>query len=330
MMFGQDLALDLRAVDRRAGGARDRRDGADVVEVRVREQDRLELDAELVDRAEQLVGLLARVDHQRRSAPSRRSRKQFSCTGPTVNIRTSISVSASVAAALALLAVVDQAGRSVHQRRVEERTPSRRAQRGVVLASSPSSPKRANRNSITPPKPAFRPARLPARRLHRRAAWRAAALPRFAGAAPSRRLARPAARLDGAGGVSTVLVAALALRLGHGASESTRGRARARSAAAPARTPASGRWPGSRRTPPRAPARPARRAGPARGGAIASTTWRGLVARWSSMFVETWTAPLLRSPRPSARTDGRPSAAPSRIAAAIRRASSSVAGRSRR
>ena len=38
--------LDLRAEDLRAGGARDRRDGADVVEVAVRDQDRLDLDAQ--------------------------------------------------------------------------------------------------------------------------------------------------------------------------------------------------------------------------------------------------------------------------------------------
>ena len=91
MMSGEHRHLELRAVDRRAGGLRDGRDGADVVEVRVREQDRLERHAERVDRAEQLVGLLAGVDDQRRSEPSRRNRKQFSCTGPTVNIRTSIS-----------------------------------------------------------------------------------------------------------------------------------------------------------------------------------------------------------------------------------------------
>ena len=50
MMSGQHRDLELRAVDRRAGCARERRDRADVVEVRVREQDRLDGQAELLDR----------------------------------------------------------------------------------------------------------------------------------------------------------------------------------------------------------------------------------------------------------------------------------------
>ena len=44
---------------------RDGRDGADVVEVRVREEDAVELDAQGIDRSEQLVGLVAGVDDQR-------------------------------------------------------------------------------------------------------------------------------------------------------------------------------------------------------------------------------------------------------------------------
>ena len=40
----EDVRLEHRAVDGRAGGARDGRDGADVVEVRVREQDRVEVE----------------------------------------------------------------------------------------------------------------------------------------------------------------------------------------------------------------------------------------------------------------------------------------------
>ncbi len=68
---GEQRALDLRAVHGRAGGARDRRDGADVVEVAVREQDRLDLHAERVDRGEQALGLIARVDdHRARGARS--------------------------------------------------------------------------------------------------------------------------------------------------------------------------------------------------------------------------------------------------------------------
>ena len=63
-------ALDLRAVDGSARGARQRRDRADVVEVAVRDQDRLDLHAELLDRAQQALGLLAGVDHHARAAPA--------------------------------------------------------------------------------------------------------------------------------------------------------------------------------------------------------------------------------------------------------------------
>ena len=59
----EHACLELRAVDRRTCRLRHRRDRADVVEVRVREEDRVELgDAEGVDRRQQLVGLLAGVD----------------------------------------------------------------------------------------------------------------------------------------------------------------------------------------------------------------------------------------------------------------------------
>src|SRR4051794_9878086 len=51
-----------------------------------------------------------------RSLPSRRSRKQFSCTGPTVNIRTSTSA----ALRLAQLSLVDELVGVVAQRDVEE------------------------------------------------------------------------------------------------------------------------------------------------------------------------------------------------------------------
>ncbi len=58
--------------------------------------------------------------------------------------------------------------------------------------------------------------------------------------------------------------------------------------------------------------------------ATAATTSAAVTRVWSSMLVETWMA----SPacRPSARRPGRPSLPPSRMAAAIRLASSSVAG----
>ena len=63
---GEHRTLDLRAVDGRAGGARERRDGADVVEVAVRDQDRLDLDAERLDRLDQTLGLIAGIDRAAR------------------------------------------------------------------------------------------------------------------------------------------------------------------------------------------------------------------------------------------------------------------------
>ncbi len=62
---GEQRDLDLRAVDGRTGRACDRCDGADVVEVAVREQDRLELDAERLGGRQQAVGLIARIDDHR-------------------------------------------------------------------------------------------------------------------------------------------------------------------------------------------------------------------------------------------------------------------------
>ena len=59
---GEQRALDRRAVDGRAGGPGDRRDGADVVEVAVGEQDRLDLHAERLGGGEQALGLIAGVD----------------------------------------------------------------------------------------------------------------------------------------------------------------------------------------------------------------------------------------------------------------------------
>ena len=46
--------------------AGERSDRADVVEVRVREQDRLDAQAEVVEPLDQALGLLAGVDHDRR------------------------------------------------------------------------------------------------------------------------------------------------------------------------------------------------------------------------------------------------------------------------
>ena len=61
----EDRHLELGAVDRRAGGARDGRDGAHVVEVGVGEQDRLHVGVQLLDGADQALGLLAGIDDQR-------------------------------------------------------------------------------------------------------------------------------------------------------------------------------------------------------------------------------------------------------------------------
>jgi hypothetical protein len=60
----QDELLDLRHPHLGAGRLRHGRDRADVIEVRVSEQDALELHAQLPDRVQQLVGLVARIDDQ--------------------------------------------------------------------------------------------------------------------------------------------------------------------------------------------------------------------------------------------------------------------------
>ena len=57
--------LDLGAVHGRACGSRDRRHRADVVEMAVGDQDRLDLDAKRRGSIEQALRLFARVDHQR-------------------------------------------------------------------------------------------------------------------------------------------------------------------------------------------------------------------------------------------------------------------------
>ena len=58
-------ALDLAHVDGRAGRARNGRHGPDVIEVAVGEQHGLDLEAQLVDRTQDPVGLLAGVHHHR-------------------------------------------------------------------------------------------------------------------------------------------------------------------------------------------------------------------------------------------------------------------------
>jgi len=59
---GQHRHLDLGAVDRRPGLARQRGDGADVVEVRVGEEDRLDLSPHLRHLGEDSLGLVAGID----------------------------------------------------------------------------------------------------------------------------------------------------------------------------------------------------------------------------------------------------------------------------
>src|SRR3954454_122184 len=61
----EDLDLARRAVDGRARVLRHRGDGADVVEVAVRDQDRLDPDVALGDLALQALGLLAGIDQDR-------------------------------------------------------------------------------------------------------------------------------------------------------------------------------------------------------------------------------------------------------------------------
>src|SRR6202021_2552601 len=58
----EHYGFELGAVDGRAGGLGDRSNGSDVVEVGVGEEDRLDLDAELLRRSEQPLGLVARID----------------------------------------------------------------------------------------------------------------------------------------------------------------------------------------------------------------------------------------------------------------------------
>ena len=117
---GEHRDLELRAVDRRAGGARERRDGADVVEVRVGEQDRLDRDAELLDappsrRSASSPGSTTSAC----SPPSWRKMKQFSATGPTVNMRTSIRLGLALGL-LALAPVVERAVGVVGHRDVDQ------------------------------------------------------------------------------------------------------------------------------------------------------------------------------------------------------------------
>ena len=64
MMSSEDLDFDLRAVDGGAGGRRERGDSADVVEVAVGHEDRLDGGAEGVDLRQQSLGLLAGIHEQ--------------------------------------------------------------------------------------------------------------------------------------------------------------------------------------------------------------------------------------------------------------------------
>ena len=66
--------LELGTVDRRTGRLRHRRDRADMVEVGVGEQDRVDSDPELVDDGEDPLGLVAGVDDQRRGRNRRGGR----------------------------------------------------------------------------------------------------------------------------------------------------------------------------------------------------------------------------------------------------------------
>ena len=59
---GEHGTLDLGDVDGRAGRAGHGRDGADMIEVRVRQQDRLDRQAEIVDGREDPLGLVAGVE----------------------------------------------------------------------------------------------------------------------------------------------------------------------------------------------------------------------------------------------------------------------------
>ena len=87
----EDEDLARGAVDRGAGAARHLGHRADVVEVAVGDQDRLDRRAELVERLVERVRLVARIDQQRlRRRPSWRAIQVFSWTGPTVSQRASI------------------------------------------------------------------------------------------------------------------------------------------------------------------------------------------------------------------------------------------------
>ena len=82
---GEAVDLELRAVHGRARRLRERRDRADVVDVRVGDEDRLDGRAELLDRVEQLLAVVAGVDHDRAvGAVARAARSVFSWNGPTV------------------------------------------------------------------------------------------------------------------------------------------------------------------------------------------------------------------------------------------------------
>ena len=94
---GEHRHLDLGAVDRRPGRPRQRGDGADVVEVGVGEEDRLDL-APIPPAAARIRSASSPGSTTRSfSDPSARTRKQFSAIGPTVSISTSSATTRSVA-----------------------------------------------------------------------------------------------------------------------------------------------------------------------------------------------------------------------------------------
>ena len=87
----QHGSLDLAHVHGRARLPCHRRDRAHMVEVRVGEEHRLDLEAEFPHRREDALRLVTGIEDHRPAELSGRAMKQFSCTGPTVNMRTSMT-----------------------------------------------------------------------------------------------------------------------------------------------------------------------------------------------------------------------------------------------
>ncbi len=143
---GEHLALELGAVHRRARRARERCDGADVVEVRVREQDRLH--RRVLDGGDQALGLVARIDDERAVAVADDEAVLLHLPdGEHLDVH-------QRAACCFELAVVDELVREVHDRRVHHE--GERAE-GDRLAGRLSVPPRKvkNKNRIPTPNSAF-------------------------------------------------------------------------------------------------------------------------------------------------------------------------------